>query len=184
MLRDAVCTSARQMAIEGKADPVPRAGCVSAESTLSNLIGVGELHLAQQDGRQPTTVATGSAPGESGVSVLSVRFHGSAHVSGVMRQHLLCFQMSPQVHLECRIGGRTLGHDAPAGSLAICPAGIDWSANADESVHLRLRRAVELVREARTSLSDISIRTGFADQSHLTRWVRRVYGVSPSQLIS
>ena len=49
-------------------------------------------------------------------------------------------------------------------------------------VHLRLRRAVELVRERRLPLCDIAASTGFADQSHLTRWVRRVYGVSLTEL--
>jgi AraC family transcriptional regulator len=49
-------------------------------------------------------------------------------------------------------------------------------------VHLRLRRAVELVREGRSGLAEIAASTGFADQSHLSRWVRRVHGVSPSEL--
>jgi AraC family transcriptional regulator len=45
-------------------------------------------------------------------------------------------------------------------------------------VYLRLRRAVELVRDGRSGLAEIAADTGFADQSHLTRWVRRVHGVS------
>ena len=49
-------------------------------------------------------------------------------------------------------------------------------------IHLRLRRAVELVRDGRLGLAEIAARTGFADQSHLSRWVRRVYGVSLTQL--
>jgi len=51
-------------------------------------------------------------------------------------------------------------------------------------VHLRLQRATELVRHGRGSLAEIAARTGFADQSHLSRWVRRVHGVSPSDLVS
>jgi AraC family transcriptional regulator len=50
-------------------------------------------------------------------------------------------------------------------------------------VHLRLRRAVELVREGQLGLAEIAARTGFADQSHLSRWVRRVHGVSLTQLL-
>jgi AraC family transcriptional regulator len=50
-------------------------------------------------------------------------------------------------------------------------------------VRLRLRRAVELVREGRSSLAEIAALIGFADQSHLSRWVRRVHGVSLSQLL-
>lgn len=48
-------------------------------------------------------------------------------------------------------------------------------------VHLRLQRAVELLREGKSGLAEIAAATGFADQSHLSRWVRRVHGVSPSQ---
>jgi AraC family transcriptional regulator len=50
-------------------------------------------------------------------------------------------------------------------------------------VHLRLQRAVELVRDGRFGFAEIAARTGFADQSHLSRWVRRVYGVSLKQLV-
>jgi AraC family transcriptional regulator len=49
-------------------------------------------------------------------------------------------------------------------------------------VHLRLRRALELIRDGRLSLAEIAAATGFADQSHLSRWIRRVHGVSPTQL--
>ena len=49
-------------------------------------------------------------------------------------------------------------------------------------VHLRLQHALELVREGRSGLAEIAARTGFADQSHLSRWVRRVHGVPLSRL--
>src|SRR5271170_7243088 len=49
-------------------------------------------------------------------------------------------------------------------------------------VHLRLQRALELVREGRSGMAEIAARTGFADQSHLSRWVRRVHGVPLSRL--
>lgn len=51
-------------------------------------------------------------------------------------------------------------------------------------VHLRLQRACELMRKRRHRLADIAVATGFADQSHLSRWVRRVHGVSPSELMA
>ena len=50
-------------------------------------------------------------------------------------------------------------------------------------IHLRLRRAVELAREGRMGLAEIAASTGFADQSHLSRWVRRVHGITPTQLV-
>ena len=49
-------------------------------------------------------------------------------------------------------------------------------------VHQRLQRAVELLRAGTSGLADIAASTGFADQSHLARWMRRVHGVSPTQL--
>jgi AraC family transcriptional regulator len=49
-------------------------------------------------------------------------------------------------------------------------------------VHRRLQRAVELLRDGRSGLAEIAASTGFADQSHLSRWVRRVHGVSPTQI--
>jgi AraC family transcriptional regulator len=51
-------------------------------------------------------------------------------------------------------------------------------------VHLRLQRAIELVRDGRSGLAEIAARTGFADQSHLSRWVRRVQGASLTQLVA
>jgi len=280
----------------------------------------GTLHLAQRDGTPPATLATGGAPGESGVSVLRARFRGSAHFSAIPRQHFVCFQLSPKVQFRCRMAGQTLRHDAAAGSLAVLPAGIDGVADADESVdallvaidpgqlalaaaeelvpgaqlmerlsgedrallhlartlavesarrypegalfwndvasrfvmellarhtskpqgprrgrlggdvlgrirdhvldhidgpievtaladiaarspfhfsrvftqsvgmtphryvvHLRLRRATQLIRDGALSLAEIAARTGFADQSHLSRWIRRVHGVPPTR---
>jgi hypothetical protein len=96
------------------------------------MMGIGEFYLVQEDGNLPTMLAGGSAPGESGVSVLSLRFQGGLHFSAATRQHLIWFQ-SP-VRIGCRMADRTLRHEAPAGSLAICPAGIDCAADAEESV--------------------------------------------------
>ena len=290
------------------------------------MTGIGELYLVQEDGGPPTTLSAGSAPGESGVSIFSLRFRGGVHFSATTRQHLIWFvspmRLSP-VRLDCLIAGRTLRHQAPAGSLAICPAGTYCAADAEESVdallvaidpgqlalaaaeasalearlnecirgydqalldlahslalegakdypngplywneiasgfidglvarhtsepisrargalgrevlgrlrdyvvanldapidvaalaniagrspfhfsrvfarsvgmtphrwvvQLRLQRAIELVREGRSGLAEIAARTGFADQSHLSRWLRRVHGVSPTRLLA
>jgi AraC family transcriptional regulator len=49
-------------------------------------------------------------------------------------------------------------------------------------VHLRLQQAMRRIREGRMELAEIAADTGFADQSHLSRWVRRVHGVAPSQV--
>jgi AraC family transcriptional regulator len=284
------------------------------------MMDIGALHMAQQDGGAPTTLATGSAPGESGVSVLSVQFDGGMHLLTTPRCHCICFQLAPG-RVEKRMAGRVACYERPVGSLTINPAGYDFAADADQDleilvvavdprrmalaaaesalpeaqliermygddpalfalarsmafesvhnypsgalswnetassfvdglvaghtavmparlrgtlgedklrrlrdyvvahldepigvealadlagrspfhftriftrsvgmtphryvVHLRLQRAIELVREGRSGLAEIAAHTGFADQSHLSRWVRRVHGVSLSRL--
>jgi len=267
-------------------------------------------------------LAAGSARGESGVSVASLRFRGAVHFEATPRRHLIWFQTSPPTRFECRLADRMARHECWAGSIAICPAGMDTAAMAAEDVdamlvevdpsrlalaaaeesalgaqlierflgqdrillelarslawecangypngplfwnqlargfvdglvarhmsaapgrmrgrlggtvlerirdyilahldepievealariagrspfhfsrvfarsvgmtphrfvvHLRLQRAVELVRAGESGLGEIAARTGFADQSHLSRWVRRVHGVPLTQLI-
>jgi AraC family transcriptional regulator len=282
---------------------------------------ISELRLAQADGGLPTVAAAGSAPGESGVFVLSARFHGGGHVSATPRRHHICFHLTPSAHIDSRMAGQARSYEPSRGSLAICPAGADYAADGQGStqaiivaidpgqfalaaadgsafeaelierfssrdlalfdlarslavecaagypngplfwngiastfidgllvqhtskfkvlprgrldkqvlgrlrdyivahldehietsalaaidgrspfhftrvfsrsvgmtpyryvVHLRLQRALELMRERRHSLAEIAAATGFADQSHLSRWVRRVHGVSPTEL--
>jgi AraC family transcriptional regulator len=293
------------------------------ESFTNMMMEIGDLHLAQEDGGLPTRVAAGSASGESGVSILRVQFRDGMHLRATLRQHLICFQMCRETRFECRMADRKLSHQPPSGSVAICPAGIDCSCDADGSVdailvaldpgqlalaaaegsaleaqlneclsgydqalldlarglasesandypngplywnrlassfvdslvtrhtseienrargvlgrdvlgrlrdfvathldepievatlarmagrspfhfsrvfsrsvgmsphryvvHLRLQRAIELVRDGKAGLAEIAACTGFADQSHLSRWIRRVHGVSLTQLVA
>jgi AraC family transcriptional regulator len=280
----------------------------------------GRLCLAQQNDGHLTTLAAGRAAGQSGISVLGLRFRDGAHFCAKLHQHLVCFPLST-AQIECRIGARSLRYEAPAGSLMISPAGIDFAVIADQGfdalfvaidqnrfalaaadrstperqiagglsgrdpmlfdvartlmsecangypegalfwheiasrliegllarhshrcqkqargrlsnesfrrirqhitahlndkigvaelatlaehspfhftrlfaatvgltphryvVHRRLQRAVALIREGHVSMVEIAARTGFADQSHLSRWIRRSYGISPSQI--
>jgi AraC family transcriptional regulator len=285
------------------------------------LMTFGEVNWAQKDGNPPTLFETNSPPGESGVSVLRTRFEQGANFSATPGQHLIFLQVSERLRIECSIGGRTLGHEPRAGSIAICPAGMDCSAQTDSSmdslviaikpeyltlataehsaidaqlneclsgydqtlfstarllasesangypngplhwndtvnsfidqvvfshtsvpktpargrlsrpvlqkirdyilanlaepievadlaalagksafhfsriftrsvgmtphhyvVHLRLQAALRHIRDGRMSLAEIAADTGFSDQSHLSRWIRRVHGAAPSQL--
>jgi AraC family transcriptional regulator len=281
-----------------------------------------ELSMAQKDGAHPATLGAGSAPGESGMSVLSARFKGAIHVSATSRRrHHLFFSLSDQLRYQCQIAGRSLSHVPAPGSLTVCPAESDYGADADGTaeavlvivdpgplalaaaedseidaqliarfsscdqalfdfaltlasesatgfpngplfwnetasafidcllarhtarfngqtrgtlgndmfrrlkdyimahlgepievaalagiagrspfhftrvftqsvgmsphryvVRLRIERATELMRDGQSGLAEIAASTGFADQSHLSRWVRRVHGVSPTQL--
>lgn len=49
-------------------------------------------------------------------------------------------------------------------------------------MHRRVRAAVSMAKDTRDSLSSIAFATGFADQSHLSRWCRKVYGVRLSEV--
>src|SRR5215469_16882049 len=91
------------------------------------------LRLAQGDGAPPTTRAACNAPGESGVAIISLRFRCGVHMQATPQQHVVWFHTSPPVRFDCRLARRTLRHELPAGFLAICPAGIDCAADAEES---------------------------------------------------
>src|SRR5260221_14776948 len=100
------------------------------------MTGTGDLYLAQEDGGLPTTLAGGSAPGESGVSVLSMRFQGGAHLSATMRQHIVCFQMAHQLPFECRMAGAAPQSKPPPAPLpGVFPA-INTPAYAQRRCHL------------------------------------------------
>jgi AraC family transcriptional regulator len=47
----------------------------------------------------------------------------------------------------------------------------------------RIRKARQLLLQGDLSLADIAIRTGFCDQSHLTRCFKRTVGMTPKQLL-
>ncbi len=49
-------------------------------------------------------------------------------------------------------------------------------------MHRRVRAAVSMAKDTRDSLTSIACATGFADQSHLSRWCRKVYGVRLSEM--
>jgi AraC family transcriptional regulator len=47
----------------------------------------------------------------------------------------------------------------------------------------RLHQAKNLLQHSSLSIAEIAIRTGFCDQSHLTRYFKRIMGVTPKQLL-
>jgi AraC family transcriptional regulator len=102
--------------------------------SILHVLNFAELRWAQKDGRPPQTFGTERPPGESGVAALRTRFDRAAYFSALSQQHLIFFQISPRLRTECRIGGRLLFHETDAGSLAICPAGVDCSAETDASI--------------------------------------------------
>jgi len=49
-------------------------------------------------------------------------------------------------------------------------------------VRRRLQRACALLHAGGDSLAQIAAATGFSDQSHLSNWIKRVYGTTPMRL--
>lgn len=57
-----------------------------------------------------------------------------------------------------------------------------------QSVHAyvmerRVQRARSLLMAGRTTIAQVALDTGFAHQSHLARWMRRLLGVTPSEIL-
>jgi AraC family transcriptional regulator len=81
--------------------------CAEGSMLADAIEGLGALDAAQEDAGLPTVLANGSAPGESGVSILSVRFAGGMHFTAMPQRHCVWFQM-PQLRIERRMAGRAL----------------------------------------------------------------------------
>ncbi len=50
-------------------------------------------------------------------------------------------------------------------------------------IRRRVERARLLLQERSTTIADVAAQTGFANQSHLARWMRRVAGVTPTAVL-
>ena len=49
-------------------------------------------------------------------------------------------------------------------------------------VQRRVEYAASLLKNGRRPLKEVALRSGFYDQSHMTRWMRRVTGMTPAVL--
>jgi AraC family transcriptional regulator len=47
----------------------------------------------------------------------------------------------------------------------------------------RIDKAKYLLQHSELSIADIAARVGFCDQSHFTRYFKRIVGVTPKQLL-
>jgi AraC family transcriptional regulator len=93
---------------------------------------IGDVSSIQRDGRPPTVVTAGAAPGESGVAVMHLRYQGGAYFHADLRQHFVAFASAGPSTL--RVAGKTLQHDAVEAGLCIFPAGIDMTVDCDSDV--------------------------------------------------
>ena len=113
--------------------------------------------MAQQDGGRRPLWRPAARRGESGVSVLSVRFDGGMHLLGTPRRHCIRFQMF-QGHDKRRMAGRVVRLERPVESLTINPLG---------SVVPRMPTRTSIF------LSSQSIRVGWRWQPRRVRCPRR-----------
>jgi AraC family transcriptional regulator len=50
-------------------------------------------------------------------------------------------------------------------------------------IQARVKRAKALLKSRKFSISEVAHQTGFADQSHLTHHVKKLYGVTPNMIL-
>ncbi|MBV8567660.1 MAG: helix-turn-helix transcriptional regulator [Methylobacteriaceae bacterium] len=96
------------------------------------MIDLGTIDAAQADGSPPSQLISGASPGESGVTISRVYYQRSAHFKASLRAHIVCFSSPCRIH--CRAAGEAVTHDAPPGSIAVLPAGLDCTADTERDV--------------------------------------------------
>src|SRR5580658_6965125 len=114
---------------------------------------LGDVSSIQRDGRPPTVVTAGAAPGESGVAVMQLRYQGGAYFHADLRQHVVTFASAgPSTR---RVAGKTLQYGAVEAGLCIFPAGIDMTVDCDCDSDVRsLLVAIDPERFALASAED------------------------------
>src|SRR5215468_3471495 len=109
-----------------------RSGNACGAISDAMLVDVGTIDAAQADGSRPLELISRGAPGESGVTVSRVHYRRSGHFKASLRAHIVCFSTPCRIH--CRAAGQAVTHDAPPGSIAILPAGLDCTADTEGGV--------------------------------------------------
>jgi AraC family transcriptional regulator len=85
-------------------------------------------------------------------------------------------------------GGLTLEQVAEVAGMSIPHLTTLFRRTMGQSVHAyvmerRVQRARALLLGRRMTIAQVALETGFAHQSHLARWMRRLLGVTPSELL-
>ena len=91
---------------------------------------------SQRGGEGPAIDLAGKYPGEHGLNLMAMRFRDGASVEGSTTDHLLMINLGGPVRISCRMNGRSDDFVKPTGNLTICPAGCEFSANAERSTHI------------------------------------------------
>ena len=85
-------------------------------------------------------------------------------------------------------GGLTLEQLAEVAGMSIPHLTTLFRRTMGQSVHAyvmerRVQRARALLLERKLTIAQVALETGFAHQSHLARWMRRLLGVTPSEVL-
>ncbi|MEZ2131636.1 MULTISPECIES: helix-turn-helix domain-containing protein [unclassified Sinorhizobium] len=116
--------------------------------------------------------------------VLEHCMHGRIHGRGVLAPDKLeCINQYVLAHLAEPIDVDTLADVACRGRWQfprIFRRSVGMSPY-QYIIRLRLKRALKDIKAGGMSLAEIALASGFVDQSHLNRWMRRIYGTSPGQ---
>lgn len=92
-------------------------------------------------------------------------------------------------YIEQHLDGRlTLAEIAAAACVSVPNLKRLFKATANVSVHRyviarRVAHATVLLKDGRLPLKEVAQRAGFCDQSHMTRWMRRVAGATPARMV-
>jgi AraC-like DNA-binding protein len=158
--------------------------------------------FGQAGGGQPDLLLAARSAGEHGVGLAELRFAGGAFAKGSASHHLLVFQLGSPARVSCRVNNKSLEHVAPGGNITICPADSDFAAENGDSLktlifiipkeplaclsaeHAEPKAALLEKLSGCVTLAEVAAATGFVDQSHLCRWIKRVDGASPARLTS
>ena len=114
---------------------------------------------------------------------------GFASVGAAGRQTLSKPQMRRIVEfVEANLDGElSLERVAEVAGISIPHLTTLFRRTMGQSVHAyvmerRVQRARALLLDKRMTISEVALETGFAHQSHLARWMRRLLGVTPSEI--
>jgi AraC family transcriptional regulator len=90
-----------------------------------------------------------------------------------------------EAHLDGELG---LEHLAEVAGMSVPHLTTLFRRTMGQSVHAyvmerRVERARALLLERKMSISEVALETGFSHQSHLARWMRRLLGVTPGEVL-
>ena len=178
---DLVSQTAEALEIRGSAALAPKLG--ARDPLIQHLVGAV---MAELDAPAPA----GRLYADSLASALAVRLLHDFGPRAPARQVLSKPQLRRIVeYVETRLDGElTLAEIARVAGISVPHLTSLFRRTMGQSVHAyvmerRVLRARALILDRRTSVAEAALESGFAHQSHLARWMRRLLGMKPGQLL-